>query len=100
MKTYEAKNLPQANVVIKRNTLGIFKSLKPVEGESDRDRFIKAFDIAIKRLTMNGFLVWRFGELQLTPRAIKKAAEYDKDVNNLRKMRELADIGRALGLWA
>lgn len=100
MKSYEAKNLPQANVVIQRNVLGIFKSLKPVDGESDKDRFIKAFDIAIKRLTMYGFLTWKFGELQLTPRAMKKAIEYNKDVNNYRKIRELRDIGRALGLWA
>lgn len=99
MQTYEAKNLMQANVLIQRNVLGIFKSLKPVEGESNRDRFVKAFDIGIKRLVQHGFLVQRFGELQLTPRGIKRASDFHKDVNNYRKIRELHDIGKELGLW-
>ena len=100
MKSYNISDLPRANVIIRRNTLAIFKSLSTTEGESDLERFTRAFNVALRRLVGNGQLHERFGELELTAAGIKRAAHFNAEYDNQKKLRELEEIGQGLKAWA
>lgn len=99
MRSYKLSDLPRANVIIKRTTLAIFKSLGEVEGETPTERLGKAFNIALRRLVTNGALVEKFGELELTKVGIKQAARFVADYDNSTKLAELENIGHELKAW-